>query len=64
VDIVAGRAAPSDCRSLGPKLAVAVNGQPLGMNPFVEKIISGAIRAMLAELKGYAPGRIDISLEG
>ena len=64
VDILAGRAKPEDCRTQGAALSVRINGRPLGMNPFVEKVVGSTIRGLLREMKGYAPGRIDIELEG
>lgn len=63
-DIVAGRALPEDCLARPAQLEVMVNGVPLGMNPFVASIISSSIRGMLSQLKGYAPGRIQIRVEG
>lgn len=62
-DIVHGRASIDDCQAMQGSLSIRVNGQPLGLNPFVESIISGGIHGMLSQLKGYAPGRIEISLE-
>lgn len=62
-DIVRKKASPDDCQALKGSMSVRVNGQPLGLNPFVESIISGGIQGMLAQLKGYAPGRIEISME-
>jgi molybdopterin-guanine dinucleotide biosynthesis protein B len=44
-------------------MSIRINGQPLGLNPFAAGIVSGSIRGMLEQLKGYAPGTIDISLE-
>jgi len=62
-DIVHGKASIADCQAQQGALSIRVNGQPLGLNPFVESIIAGSIQGMLGQLKGYAPGRIDISLE-
>ncbi|MGM0538072.1 MAG: molybdopterin-guanine dinucleotide biosynthesis protein MobB [Thermodesulfobacteriota bacterium] len=62
-DIVHKKANPDDCQALQGTMTVRVNGQALGLNPFVESIISGGIQGMLAQLKGYAPGRIEISME-
>ncbi|MFP4033889.1 MAG: molybdopterin-guanine dinucleotide biosynthesis protein MobB [Desulfovermiculus sp.] len=62
-DIVRKKASPDDCQALQGTMSIRVNGQPLGLNPFVESIISGGIQGMLAQLKGYAPGRIEISME-
>lgn len=62
-DIVQGKASIEDCRAMQGSMSIRVNGQPLGLNPFVESIISGGIQGMLSQLKGYAPGRIEINLE-
>ncbi len=61
--IVAGGAVPDDCTSGGGLLRITVNGVPLAANPFVGRIISAGITAMLAQLKGFAPGRIEIGLD-
>ncbi len=54
--VVAHQAVPGDCCSVDGPLTVAVNGHQLGLNPFVARIVSGALKGMLAELKGYSPG--------
>ena len=63
-DIVAGGASPEDCLARPSHLEVTVNGVPLGMNPFVASIMTSTIRGMLSQLKGYAPGRVQIRVEG
>ena len=55
--IVAGKASVGDCRALAGRLEVLVGGQPLGLNSFTAGILEGGVRGMLAQLKGYAPGR-------
>lgn len=62
-DILAGRGTSGDCASRRRTLTVTSNGQPLALNKFVEGIIGAGFRAMLAELKGFTPGRVEISLE-
>lgn len=61
-EIVAGTASPTDCKARGEGLSVTVNGAPLGLNPFVGRVMAGSIRGMLSELKGYAPGEIVIKI--
>jgi molybdopterin-guanine dinucleotide biosynthesis adapter protein len=61
-DIVAGRAEPGQCQARGGDIEVMVNGQPVGLGPFVSKVVSGAILGMLRELKGFAPGPVDIRI--
>ena len=60
--IVSGAAGPEDCLARGGGLDIRVNGKALGMNPFVERIISKSILGMLSELKGYTPGKIEIKI--
>jgi molybdopterin-guanine dinucleotide biosynthesis protein B len=62
-EIVTGAADPTACQARGGGLSVTVNGAPMGLNPFVSRVMAGSIRGMLAELKGYAPGEIVITLE-
>ncbi len=62
-EIVAGQASISDCKAVQKEFEVKVNGQSLALNPFVRSIICGAIEGMLSNLKGYAPGNIDIHME-
>ncbi|NHZ45348.1 (Fe-S)-binding protein, partial [Nitratidesulfovibrio liaohensis] len=54
--VVAHQAVPDDCCSVDGPLSVTVNGHQLGLNPFVARIVSGSLKGMLAELKGYSPG--------
>ena len=61
-DVVAGRASPDDCKAVEDAFSVRVNGVPLGMNPFVARIMASTLRGMLCQLKGYAPGAIDVHL--
>lgn len=63
-EIVAGRAGSADCLAGQGGLRITVNGVPLGLGPFVERVAASTIRGLLAELKGYAPGRVDITLDG
>lgn len=63
VDIVAGDAVLADCKALNNSLRITVGGQPLPANPFVERILRSGILGMLSELKGFAPGPVDIHIE-
>lgn len=63
-DIVAGKAGQQDCQARSAQLQVLVNGAPIGMNPFVASIMTSTIRGMLSQLKGFAPGAIEIRVEG
>ncbi|WP_147821227.1 molybdopterin-guanine dinucleotide biosynthesis protein MobB [Salidesulfovibrio onnuriiensis] len=61
--IVADEAKIEDCTSLGADLSVEINGVKLGINPFVQDFTAAAIRALLRQLKGYAPGQAVIKLD-
>lgn len=54
--VVAGEAVAEDCQTMEGEVSIKVNGHPVGLNPFVERIVAGTLRGLLAELKGYAPG--------
>ena len=60
--IVAGQATPEDCKAAGGELELTVNGHPVGLNPFVSNIISGALRGMIASLKGAGSGEVRIRM--
>ena len=62
-DIVAGKAAPEDCVTRQAGMSITVDGRSLDLNPFVERILAAGLRGMLGELKGFGPGRIEISLD-
>ena len=63
-EIVAGEATLEDCRTKSELISVRLNGRDMPMNPFTARIISSAIKAMLAELKGFGPGTVEITLDG
>ncbi|MFN2342489.1 MAG: molybdopterin-guanine dinucleotide biosynthesis protein MobB [Desulfonatronovibrio sp.] len=60
--IVSEKATPASCLAKRSNLEITINGQPLGMNPFVERVICKSIQGMLSELKGYSPGRVEIKI--
>jgi len=62
--IIAGKATTKACKSVNSSsMTITVNGSPIGMNPFVEKIIKGSIEGMLDSLKGYASGsKVEITI--
>jgi len=62
-EIVRGVVGPEACLAMHNSIAVDINGAPLGMKPFVEDIISAAIREMIRTLKGYSPGKATITLD-
>ncbi|MBU1041553.1 MAG: molybdopterin-guanine dinucleotide biosynthesis protein MobB [Proteobacteria bacterium] len=63
-EIVAGKATLADCRAARAEVEVSVAGQSVAMNSFVQQVFSGALRGMLKEFKGYAPGPIEIRIKG
>ncbi len=62
VDIVAGEASLADCTAMNASIAISVNGSPLPLNPFVERILRSGILGMLGELKGFAEGPVEIKI--
>lgn len=61
-EIVAGDATTADCVAQNGDLKISINGQPLALNPFIERMLRGGILGMLRELKGFGPGPVDIKL--
>lgn len=62
-EIAAGRLGEEACRTRRATVSVTVNGRSLDLNPFVAGILHGGISGMLASLKGFAPGSVEIRLE-
>lgn len=62
-DIVSGEATIEDCKAQGGSIRISVGGKQLPLNPFVERILGSGIRGLLAELKGFGPGPVDIHLD-
>ena len=62
-EIVRGVVGPEACLAMHNSIQVDINGAPVGMKPFVEDIISAAIREMIRTLKGYSPGKATIKLD-
>ncbi|WP_207259639.1 molybdopterin-guanine dinucleotide biosynthesis protein MobB [Desulfovibrio sp. Huiquan2017] len=62
-EIVAGKVTPKACLAMHNSIQVDIDGAVVGMKPFVEDIISAAIREMIRTLKGYAPGKATIKLD-
>lgn len=61
--IVSGREHEGSCQAVQSDLEINVNGQPIALNPFVRKLISGTLTGMLSSLKGYTPGPVTIRME-
>jgi len=62
LEIVAGSRTIEDCVSLHPTTQVSVNGRPLPLNPFISRLVRGAIVGMLSPLKGFSQGEIHIHI--
>lgn len=62
-DIVQGKVGREACLSLDGGVRIEVNGQPLALGPFVEKLVASALDGLFKELKGYAPGTVTITME-
>lgn len=61
--IVAGQATAKDCRAMHQGLSISIDGQDVAMNDFVRRVMAGALRGMLAELKGVQPGKVRIEFD-
>ena len=62
-EIVRGVVGTEACLAMHNSIQVDINGATVGMKPFVEDIISAAIREMIRTLKGYSPGKATITLD-
>ena len=51
-----------DCVSLNPKVEIAIDENPLPMNPFISGIVEDVVRALLSSFKGYKKGSVKISI--
>lgn len=63
LEIVAGRVTLEECVALSPPFEVSVGGKDMAMNPFVAGSFKAVVRAMLEQLKGYAPGPVRIRMD-
>lgn len=54
--IVAGNKCTDDCLAVPDTLSLTVNGETVGLNPFVARIMGGALEGMLSQLKGVTKG--------
>ncbi|MBN1532472.1 MAG: molybdopterin-guanine dinucleotide biosynthesis protein MobB [Spirochaetes bacterium] len=61
--ILRGEASPDDCRALRREISITIDGIPVPMNDFVSRVITGAMKGMLGELKGTRPGRVRIEFD-
>jgi len=61
-EIVAGKAGAAECAALRAEVEVRINGQPLGLNSFAARVVAGALRGMLREMKGFAPGEVTLKM--
>jgi len=61
-EIVAGKAGMEACAALHAEVEVRVNGHPLGLNAFAARVVTGALRGMLREMKGFAPGEVTLKM--
>jgi len=52
-----GKARPTACPQVSPRVSVYLDGKPLSLNPFVQSIIEKTLRGMLSSLKGVGKHR-------
>jgi len=62
-EIVIGKASAKDCTALHAEVEVRINGQPLALNTFAARVVAGALRGMLSEMKGFAPGELTLKVQ-
>lgn len=63
-EIVAGQASLEECVTNAESgLTITVNGATLSVNPFVSRFLAAGLQGMLSELKGYGPGKVELTLE-
>jgi len=61
--ILSGKSKRQDCRIEQAKIVVKIDGENIGMVPFVQNIVTDTIVALISNLKGYRKsGKIDISI--
>ena len=61
--ILKGQSARSDCRIEKAPILLSVDGRKINMVPFVQKILTDTIKALVANLRGYKKGKkIEITL--
>ncbi|RLF15037.1 MAG: molybdopterin-guanine dinucleotide biosynthesis protein B [Thermoprotei archaeon] len=61
--IVKGERTVNDCKALGRDLVnVIINGKPMILNAFVQKLIRNTVIGMLSTLKGFEKGEIVIRI--
>jgi molybdopterin-guanine dinucleotide biosynthesis protein B len=62
LEIIAGTKTLEDCVSLQPTTQVSINGQLLPLNPFISRLVRGAILGVLSPLTGFYEGDIEIRI--
>ena len=63
-EIVAGEADVSQCTALSPQgIEIAVNGEPIPLNPFVRNLVQNTLKGILSSLKGGSSGQVEIRLD-
>ncbi len=63
LEIMAGSKTIEDCVSLNPAVQVTIDGQLLPMKPFISDLVRGAFVGVLASLKGFTQGEIEIHID-
>jgi molybdopterin-guanine dinucleotide biosynthesis protein B len=61
-EIAAGTGSIEACVSLQPAVEVTIDGQPMALNPFISGIVESTVLGLLASLKGFRKGKIEIKL--
>ena len=62
LEIVKGDKTIDDCVALNADIKIEIDGQIIPLNPFVSKLMSNTIKAMLSSLKSYHNGKVEIHI--
>lgn len=64
IRILKGKSSRDNCVILRSKVKLYINGKPIRMVPFVQRVFLNMIKGFVSELKGYEPdSTIEIKIE-
>jgi molybdopterin-guanine dinucleotide biosynthesis protein B len=63
LEIIKGKRSIDDCVALNTDIKIEIDGQVMPLNPFVAKLMSNTIKAMLSSLKNYHNGKVEIHID-
>jgi molybdopterin-guanine dinucleotide biosynthesis protein B len=63
-DILSGNGDIAECRVLSEDaVSIRIDGKTLAVNPFVGQFLAAGLKGMLGQLKGFTPGKIEITVK-